>query len=107
MLGQNTPHGIESIIRSNGKTDMLTKLPNMYATSELSNASMYGGIGSAYGVGNGIGYGIDMHDTKNKQAKMTSNNDMDVDTSGTRRIDFFFFFAWKNVIIELTTRQNI
>ncbi|ETO00751.1 hypothetical protein RFI_36689, partial [Reticulomyxa filosa] len=56
----------------------------MYATSELSTASMHGGIGNGYGVG----YGIDMHDNINKQrqSKMTSNNDMDVDTNGTRRI---------------------
>ncbi|ETO02828.1 hypothetical protein RFI_34585 [Reticulomyxa filosa] len=60
----------------------------MSATSELSNASMHGGIGNGYGVGNGIGYGIDMTDTKNKQrqSKITSNKDMDVDTNGIRRI---------------------
>ncbi|ETO06863.1 hypothetical protein RFI_30526 [Reticulomyxa filosa] len=39
------------------------------------------------GIGNGIGYSIDMPDTRNKQqSKMTLNNDMDVDINGTKRI---------------------
>ncbi|ETN99440.1 hypothetical protein RFI_38034 [Reticulomyxa filosa] len=54
----------------------------MSANSKLLNASMHGGIG------NGIGYGIDMPDTRNKQlqSKMTSNNDMDIDINDARRI---------------------
>ncbi|ETO12977.1 hypothetical protein RFI_24398 [Reticulomyxa filosa] len=55
--------------------DMLTTLPNMSITSELSNATVHGGIGSGYYVRNGIGYGIDTRN-KQRQSKMTSNNDM-------------------------------
>ncbi|ETO35569.1 hypothetical protein RFI_01496 [Reticulomyxa filosa] len=43
---------------------------------------MYGSIGYE------IGYGIDMTDTRNQQRqfKVMSNNDMDVETNGTRRM---------------------
>ncbi|ETO01152.1 hypothetical protein RFI_36288 [Reticulomyxa filosa] len=75
MLGQNTPNGIGSSIRSNGKADILTTLPNMSDSSELSNAGMHGGIGNGYEVGNGIGHGIDMdfRNNRQRQSKIMTN----------------------------------
>ncbi|ETO01416.1 hypothetical protein RFI_36024, partial [Reticulomyxa filosa] len=85
-MGQNIPHGIGSSIRSNGKADMLTTLPSMSDNSEALNANMHGGIGNN---GNGINYGINIPDSRNKhqqQSKITSNA-IDIDTNGIRRID--------------------
>ncbi|ETO35085.1 hypothetical protein RFI_01989, partial [Reticulomyxa filosa] len=55
-----------------------------YTSEHVSNARIHGGIGNGYRVGR---YGIDITDPRNhqQQFKMTSNNDMDVDTNCTRR----------------------